>query len=68
MEKNFEVVEVNNKAYIILKEIKHEQDNYLYLSNIEDPKDVLIRKNELLPLESLDEYELACNLLLYQYS
>lgn len=64
MEKSFEIVEVNNKQYIVLKEIDYNMNNYLYLSNLDNPKDILIRKNELLPLESIDEYELACNLLL----
>ena len=68
--KDLEVVTIDGIDYVILKEVKHEDISYLYLSNINDEEDTLIRKTDkdnkdlILPLENDQEFELACNLLL----
>lgn len=70
MEDNVEVVTIDGKDYAILKEINHSNKTFLYLSNIVDEEDNLIRKldekdnNLIVPLESEKEFEIACNLLL----
>ena len=67
--KEFEVVEINAMSYIILKEVTYKETSYLYLSNINDEEDTLIRKAEgdmIIPLTSEEEFEIACNLLIKQ--
>lgn len=63
-----EVITVNDKEYVIIKEVQHNDTTFLYLSNLVDENDTLIRKrdkkNDVFPLESEEEFELACNLLL----
>ena len=63
--KDLEVIDIDDKSYLILKEVTKNDKTYLYLSNINDEEDTLIRKLEkdvILPLESDKEFELACNL------
>ena len=65
--KDLEVVEIDDKSYLILKEVIKDNKTYLYLSNINDEEDTLIRKlenNDVLPLENDKEFELACNLFI----
>lgn len=68
--KDLEVVTIDDNQYLVLKEVKHDDISYLYLSNINDEEDTLIRKTDkkdkdmILPLESEQEFEIACNLLL----
>lgn len=65
--KDVEVVEIDNSTYVILKEVTHKDTSYLYLSNINDEDDMLIRKVDkemLVPLENEEEFEIACNLLI----
>lgn len=63
-----EVITVNDKEYVIIKEVEHNDITFLYLSNLLDENDTLIRKRDknkdVFPLESEEEFELACNLLL----
>lgn len=64
--RDVEVVDINDNTYIILKEVKHKETSFLYLSNINDEEDTLIRKSDgdnLVPLASEEEFEIACNLL-----
>ena len=61
-----EVVEINGTEYMIIKEVKHKDTSQLYLSNINDEEDTMIRKTDgdmLVPLASEEEFEIACNLL-----
>lgn len=61
-----EVVEINGTEYMIIKEVKHKDTSYLYLTNINDEEDTMIRKTDgdmLVPLASEEEFEIACNLL-----
>ena len=66
--KDLELVEINDTSYVVLKEVKHKDTSYLYLSNINDEDDMMIRKtgdnDTLIPLESEEEFEVACNLLI----
>ncbi len=65
--RDLEVVEIDDKSYLILKEVIKDNKTYLYLSNINDEEDTLIRKlenNDVLPLENDKEFELACNLFI----
>lgn len=65
--KDVEIVEINNNNYVILKEVKHNDTSYLYLSNLEDEEDTMIRKikgDSIIPLASEEEFEIACNLLI----
>lgn len=69
MEKEVEIVTINNNDYAILKEITYKDNDYLYLSNLKDAGDTMIRKlskdnKELIvPLESDEEFDLACALI-----
>ena len=68
--RDLEVVKIEGNSYVIIKEVKHGNTSYLYLSNINDEEDTLIRKMDekekdmIIPLENDQEFELACNLLL----
>lgn len=67
----FEVIEVDNKEYLIVNEIAYKNTNYIYLVNPKNELDVMIRKQSkedkdlYIPLESDDEFNLA-NLLLFK--
>ena len=64
--KEVEVIEINDTNYVVLKEVKHDNTSYLYLTNINDEEDIMIRKtkdDDVIPLESEEEFEIACNLL-----
>ena len=69
MEKEVEVITLGDKEYYILNEVKHNGVTYIYLSNVIDRDDTLIRKNSkddedmYIPLQSEEEFELACLLL-----
>ena len=69
MEKELEVITIDDKDYVIIESVDHENNKYLYLSNVIDEEDTLIRKinkddeNKVLPLRDENEFELACNLL-----
>lgn len=60
-----EIYSFDNKDYVLVTKI----DSYLYLSNEEDPRDMMIRKEDvnnpdlLLPLEDDEEFEHALLLL-----
>lgn len=65
-EMEVEAIEINGTDYMIIKEIKHKNTSYLFLSNINDEEDTMIRKTDgdmLVPLASEEEFEIACNLL-----
>lgn len=69
MEKELEVITLGDKDYFILNEVKRNGVTYIYLSNVEDRDDTLIRKSSkdddsiFIPLETEEEFELACLLL-----
>lgn len=69
--KEFEVMTVDNKEYLIVDEIIHKDNDYIYLVNPKNELDVMIRKQSkedkslYIPLESEEEFNLA-NLLLFK--
>lgn len=69
MDKEVEIVEINNKKYYVMKEISHGENNYLYLSNVIDDDDMMIRKTtaqdreQLVPLSNKQEFDIACALM-----
>lgn len=69
MEKEVEIITLGDKEYYILNEVMRNGTTYIYLSNVVDKDDILIRKsskeydNLYVPLESEEEFELACLLL-----
>lgn len=68
--KELDVVKIDENDYIVLKECRKNDKIFLYLSNVNDEEDTLIRKvdendkNKILPLENENEFELACNLFI----
>lgn len=69
MEKELEIIEIDNKEYYVMKEVVRGENIYFYLSNVNDFNDIMIRKatskeNDLvIPLESKEEFDIACALL-----
>ena len=69
MEKELELITLGDKEYYILNEVKRNGTTYIYLSNVVDSDDTLIRKSSnedetmYIPLESEEDVELACLLL-----
>ena len=69
MEKEVEVITIDNKDYAVIEEVNHNDNTFLYLANVIDEEDTLIRKvdqndeDTVLPLKDDKEFELACNLL-----
>lgn len=63
-----EYVIIDDKKYGITKEIKYNDTTYVFLANLNNPKDQLIKKytetnkDELLPLETDAEFTFALNL------
>ena len=74
MEKELEVITIDNKDYVVIEEVKHNNKTFLYLSNIINDEDTLIRKldendkNNVLPLQDEQESEIACNLLFKNFA
>lgn len=66
-----EIINIGNKKYAIINEVKEKDTTYIALSNIDDPEDIMIRKSskedkdKYIPLEDEDEFFLA-NLLLFK--
>lgn len=64
-----EIISIDNKDYFILKEKMRNGKNYIYLSNVNDPKDVMIRKSSdedkdlYVPLDDDKEFDIASLLL-----
>ena len=67
--KEVEVMTIDNKDYLIMKEVFENDTSYVFLSNMIDPEDVMIRKsspndkNLYIPLDNEEEYKLATLLL-----
>ena len=60
-----EVMTIDNKDYLIMKEVFENNTSYVFLSNVHDPEDVMIRKsssndpNYYVPLDNEEEFRLA---------
>ena len=74
MNKDIEIIKIDDKDYAVIDEATYNEDTFLYLSNIQNLEDVLIRKldkndkNIVVPLDNEQEFEIACNLLLKMYA
>lgn len=61
--------EIDNKEYMVTNEIEDENIIYYFLSNLDEKKDIMIRKTKkdnptiLYPLDNVDEVNHAINLL-----
>ena len=70
MEKELDVVTIDGVNYLILEKIDYNDNSYVYLSNVMDMNDTLIKKIDkndskvVVPLDDENEFELACNLFL----
>ena len=68
--KDLEVIKIDGGEYVILHQVSYQDKTFLYLSNILNEEDVLIRKidkddaNKVVPIENDQEFEVACNCLL----
>jgi hypothetical protein len=73
MDKEVEIITIDNKDYAILKETETDSNTYFYLSNINDSNDIMIRKSSkedndlLIPLDNEKEFDLASSLLIKDY-
>ena len=69
MEKELEVITIDNKDYAILKEKEYNDTTYIFLSNVANQDDIMIResseedKDLFVPLENEKEFNIACLLL-----
>lgn len=63
-----EYVIIDDKRFGIINEVKNEETTYVFLANLEDPAEQLIRKytdshqEDLLPLETDSEFKFALSL------
>ena len=63
-----EIIDIENKKYMVLNELSDDNETYVYLSNIKNPKDFLIQKEDkndkdcLINLDNEDEFIRAFNL------
>lgn len=67
MERELNAVQIDDKTYLIVKEITKNDKKYIYLSNIDNKEDILIRRledNKAVPLNNDKEFELACSLFI----
>ena len=63
-----EVLDINNKKYMVLNELTDDNETYVYLSNIKNPKDFVVRKVDkndkevLINLDNEEEFVKAMDL------
>lgn len=63
-----EIIDIENKKYMVLNEIEDNGTTYLYLTNIKNPKDFLIQKTDkndsdyLVNLDNEEEFNKAFEL------
>ena len=63
--RDVEIMTIDQKDYIIMKEVVENGISFVFLSGLEDPDDVMIRKSSpqdpyiYIPLENEEEYRLA---------
>ncbi len=70
--RDVEVMTVDQKDYIIMKEVMENGTSFVFLSGVDNPDDVMIRKSSpqdpylYIPLESEEEVHLATLLFFKQ--
>ena len=63
-----EIIDIENKKYMVLNEITENGETYLYLTNIKNPKDFIIQKVDkndkdyLVNLDNDEEFKKALEL------
>lgn len=63
-----EIIDIDNKKYMVLNEIEDSGETYLYLTNVKNPKEFLIQKVDkndndyLINLDNEEEFNKALNL------
>ena len=63
-----EIIDIENKKYMVLNEIEDNGVTYIYLTNIKNPKDFLIQKTDkddpdyLVNLDNEEEFNKAFDL------
>ena len=63
-----EIIDIENKKYMVLNEIEDKGETYLYLTNVKNPKDFLIQKVDkndrdyLINLDNEEEFKRAFDL------
>ena len=66
--KQVEIIDIENKKYMVLNEIHDNGETYLFLTNIKNPKDFLIQKVDkndkeyLVNLDNEEEFNKALDL------
>ncbi len=70
--RDVEVMTVDDKDYIVMKEVMENGTSFVFLSGVDNPDDVMIRKSSphdpylYIPLESEEEVHLATLLFFKQ--
>ena len=66
--KQVEVIDIENKKYMVLNEIEDNGETYLYLTNVKNPKDFMIQKVDkndkdlIINLDNEEEFKKALEL------
>ena len=66
---NVDIYDIDGKEYMLLDQVTKNENTYLYLSNLEEGNDFIIRKlnheneEEMLPLENEEEVKRAILLI-----
>ena len=66
--KQVEVIDIENKKYMVLNEIVDNGETYLYLTNVKNPKDFMIQKVDkndkdlIINLDNEEEFKKALEL------
>ena len=66
---NVDIYDIDGKEYMLLDQVTKNENTYLYLSNVEEGNDFIIRKlnpeneEEMLPLENEEEVKRAILLI-----
>ena len=67
IDKVLDIMNVDGVDYVILKDVKNVGTTYVFLSNVANSEDMMIRKSvndeDYVPLDGHKEFELACLLL-----
>ncbi len=66
---NVDIYDIDGKEYMLLDQVTQKENTYLYLSNVEEGNDFIIRKlnpeniEEMIPLENEEEVKRAILLI-----
>ena len=66
---NVDIYDIDGKEYMLIDQVTQKENTYLYLSNVEEGNDFIIRKlnpeneEEMIPLENEEEVQKAILLI-----